>query len=90
VAPSPIVTPYFATRIPTKQYNRLSRLPDANAQFPHLHSLLSEYAVLGFEYGYALANPNALGALGAQFGTCNGAQSIIDQFIAAADKNGSA
>jgi 2-oxoglutarate dehydrogenase E1 component len=51
-----------------EQYNRLSRLPDAKGQFRIYNSLLSEYAVLGFEYGYALANPNALVLWEAQFG----------------------
>ena len=67
-------------------YNRLSRLPDAKGDFRIYNSLLSEYAVLGFEYGYALANPNALVLWEAQFGDfSNGAQIIIDQFIAAAE-----
>jgi len=67
-------------------YNRLSRLPDAKGEFRIYNSLLSEYAVLGFEYGYALANPNALVLWEAQFGDfSNGAQIIIDQFIAAAE-----
>jgi len=67
-------------------YNRLSRLPDAKGEFRIYNSLLSEYAVLGFEYGYALANPNALVLWEAQFGDfSNGAQIIIDQFVAAAE-----
>ena len=70
-----------------KSYNRLSRLPDAKGQFRIYNSLLSEYGVLGFEYGYALANPNALVLWEAQFGDfSNGAQTMIDQFISAAEQ----
>jgi 2-oxoglutarate dehydrogenase E1 component len=70
-----------------EQYNRLSRLPDAKGEFRIYNSLLSEYAVLGFEYGYALANPNALVLWEAQFGDfSNGAQVMIDQFVAAAEQ----
>ena len=68
-------------------YNRLSRLPDAKGEFMIYNSLLSEYGVLGFEYGYALANPNALVLWEAQFGDfSNGAQTVIDQFIVAAEQ----
>ena len=47
-----------------ESYNRLSRIPDAKGKFRIYNSLLSEYGVLGFEYGYALANPNALVIMG--------------------------
>lgn len=70
-----------------KAYNRLSRLDGASGQFRIYNSLLSEYGVLGFEYGYAMANPNALVLWEAQFGDfSNGAQTIIDQFIAAGEQ----
>jgi 2-oxoglutarate dehydrogenase E1 component len=68
-------------------YNRLSRIPDATGQYRVYNSLLSEYGVLGFEYGYALANPNALVIWEAQFGDFfNVAQSMVDQFIIAGEQ----
>ncbi|MDI3321902.1 2-oxoglutarate dehydrogenase E1 component [Pinibacter soli] len=67
-------------------YNRLSQIPDAKGLFRIFNSLLSEYGVLGFEYGYSVANPKALVLWEAQFGDfSNGAQTMIDQFISAAE-----
>jgi 2-oxoglutarate dehydrogenase E1 component len=69
-----------------EQYNRLEFLFTGENRFRIYNSLLSEYAVLGFEYGYAMANPHALVLWEAQFGDfANGTQIIIDQFIAAAE-----
>ncbi len=70
-----------------KSYNRLSDIAGARGTFRVYNSLLSEYGVLGFEYGYAMANPNALVLWEAQFGDfCNGAQTMIDQFISAGEQ----
>ena len=63
-------------------YNRLSRLGEKQGKPYIYNSLLSEFAVLGFEYGYAMANPNNLVLWEAQYGDfANGAQTIIDQYI---------
>jgi multifunctional 2-oxoglutarate metabolism enzyme len=64
----------------------LATLPDAQANFWVYDSLLSEYAALGYEYGYAHQNHDALVVWEAQFGDfINGAQIIIDQYLVAAE-----
>lgn len=66
-------------------YNSLDHIEEGQEEFRVYNSLLSEFAVLGFEFGYTLANPNALTIWEAQFGDfANGAQVMIDQFVTTA------
>jgi 2-oxoglutarate dehydrogenase E1 component len=65
-----------------EEYNRLNHIQEGQGEFYIYNSLLSEFGVMGFEYGYSLATPESLVVWEAQFGDFyNGAQTIVDQYL---------
>ena len=74
-------------RASAREYTPLSYLAENQATYTVYDSMLSEFAAMGFEYGYSVARPNALVLWEAQFGDFgNGAQTIVDEFVSSGEQ----
>lgn len=77
----------FFDNVNGDEWTPLNQLTDDQAPLSIYNSLLSEYGVLGFEYGYSVERPDALTVWEAQFGDfINGAQTIVDEFVSSAEQ----